>query len=95
MKYTAVGEYVVVKPDVLEEEQSSGLVLPEGVQENIALFLRGTVVSLGEYDTRLSEGDRVLYGKIGGFDLDGGLRILARTAILCIESPDIQMRGDA
>ena len=93
MKLIPLGDKVVVRPSEAEEMTSGGIVLPDSAQEKQQ---QGRVLSVG--DGRLlkdggrtsldvSEGDRVLYGKYAGteVDVDGeSLLIMGEGDILAI-----------
>lgn len=89
-----LADRVLVKPDVAEETTSSGIIIPDTAKEKPQ---RGTVVAVGEgrYENgtkiamSLKEGDKVLYGKYAGTELniDGDeLMIMRESDILGIVS---------
>ena len=75
MNIKPLGDKVVVKPAKAEEKTESGIILPGSAQEKPH---QGTVVAVGpgarddkgnHIPLDVKEGDRVIYGKVGGVDL--------------------------
>ncbi|MGB0885862.1 MAG: co-chaperone GroES [Chitinophagales bacterium] len=57
---------VVIKPDVAEETTASGLYIPDSAKEKPQT---GTVVAISNI-TSLKEGEKVIYGKFTGTDVE-------------------------
>ncbi|NIL99271.1 MAG: co-chaperone GroES [Planctomycetales bacterium] len=93
MKLIPLGDKVVVRPQEAEETTSGGIVLPDAAQEKQQ---QGRVLSVGDGKLlndggraahEVSEGDRVIYGKYSGteVEVDGeSLLIMSEDAILAI-----------
>ena len=91
MKINPLDDRVVVKPDDAEETTAGGIVLPDAAKEKPQ---RGTVLAVGPgrlLDSGLRAGisvvigDKVLYGKYGGteIEVDGEeVKILRESDIL-------------
>jgi chaperonin GroES len=78
--FLAIGDRVLVKPDVVEERTTeAGIVLPEVAQDKP---LTGVIVSVGEgvEETQLRGGVKVLYSKYGGVpvEFDEGPHLMLR-----------------
>ncbi len=89
-----LSDRVLVKPDVAEETTSSGIIIPDTAKEKPQ---RGTIVAVGEgryengtkIEMSLKEGDKVLYGKYAGTELNiegDELMIMRESDILGIVS---------
>lgn len=89
-----LGDRVLVRPDSAEEKTSSGIIIPDSAKEKPQ---RGTVVAVGEgrvedgkkIEMSVKEGDKVLYGKYAGteIEIDGEeLMIMRENDILGILS---------
>ncbi len=80
-----IGERIVVKPSEQETKTSSGIYLPDSAKEKQNY---GEVVAIGKIDDEeLKIGDKVLYAKYGGteIELDGEkYTILEKTDLLAI-----------
>ncbi|HUS40566.1 MAG: co-chaperone GroES [Pirellulales bacterium] len=93
MKLIPIGDKVVVRPSEAEEITSGGIVLPDSAQEKQQ---KGRVLSVGDgrmlkdggrADHEVSEGDRVLYGKYSGTEVEvngESLLIMGEDEILAI-----------
>ena len=70
-----LGDRVLVQPDVAEEKTASGIFIPDTAKEKPQ---RGTVVAVGtgkyengtKIDMIVKNGDKVLYGKYSGTELN-------------------------
>lgn len=70
-----LGDRVLVRPDVAEEKTASGIIIPDTAKEKPQ---RGTVVAAGpgkvengtKIDMTVKAGDKVLYGKYSGTELN-------------------------
>lgn len=89
-----LSDRVLVRPDSAEEKTSSGIIIPDTAKEKPQ---RGTVVAVGpgkyengsKIEMSVSEGDKVLYGKYAGteIEIDGEeLMIMRESDILGILS---------
>ena len=76
MKLKPLGDRVIVKQDDIEETTAGGLILSSGSKEKPTT---GVVVAVGEGRTTedgkkipvpVKEGDRVIYGKYGGTEVE-------------------------
>ncbi|NIL98199.1 MAG: co-chaperone GroES [Planctomycetales bacterium] len=95
MKLIPLGDKVVVRPLEAEETTAGGIVLPAAAQEKQQ---QGRVLSVGDGKLlkdgdrarhEVSEGDRVIYGKYSGteVDVDGeSLLIMSEDDILAVVS---------
>ena len=71
---TPLGDRVVVRPEAAEEKTSFGLFIPDTAKEKPQ---KGTVVAAGpgryengtKIDMTVKEGDKVLYGKYAGSEV--------------------------
>ncbi len=89
-----LSDRVLVRPDSAEEKTSSGSIIPDSAKEKPQ---RGTVVAVGDgrvedgkkIEMSVKEGDKVLYGKYAGteIEIDGEeLMIMRENDILGILS---------
>lgn len=89
-----LSDRVLVRPDTAEEKTSSGIIIPDSAKEKPQ---RGTVVAAGpgKYENgnkigmTVKEGDKVLYGKYAGneIEIDGEeLMIMRESDILGVLS---------
>jgi chaperonin GroES len=89
-----LGDRVLVKPDAAEEKTASGLIIPDTAKEKPQ---RGTVVAVGagkiengtKIDMTVKAGDKVLYGKYAGTEVNVNgeeLMIMRESDILGIVS---------
>ena len=94
MAIQPLGDRVLVRPDLAEEKTSFGIIIPDTAKEKPQ---RGTVVAVGpgkvengtKIDMTVSAGDKVLYGKYAGTEVnvDGeDLMIMRESDILGIIS---------
>ncbi len=88
MKLKPLADRVIIAPTAAEEVTASGIIIPDSAKEKP---LRGTVLAVGngtkDEEMVLKEGDKVLYGKYAGteIDVDGEkLLIMRQTDILAI-----------
>ena len=83
--YVPLGDRVVVKPHPKETKTKSGIIVPGTAQQNSQ---RGEVISVGSgtptYKMTVKVGDTVLFGKNGGTEIEGGLRIFQESHLLSI-----------
>ena len=81
MKLKPLADRVIVQPTAAEEVTASGIIIPDSAKEKP---LRGTVLAVGcgtkDETMVLKEGDKVLYGKYAGteIDLDGNKVLIMR-----------------
>ena len=74
MKLKPLADRVLIQPTAAEEVTASGIIIPDSAKEKP---LRGTVLATGngtkDEEMILKEGNKVLYGKYAGteIDLDG------------------------
>lgn len=74
-KITPLSDRVLVQPDTAEEKTSSGIIIPDTAKEKPQ---RGTVVAVGpgkvengtKIEMSVKSGDKVLYGKYAGTELE-------------------------
>lgn len=75
-KIKPLGDRVVVKPMAAEEKTKGGIILPDTAKEKP---IEGTIVAVGpgrvtdegkEIKMSLNEGDKVLYGKYSGTEVN-------------------------
>jgi chaperonin GroES len=87
MDYTfePLGDRVIVKPHPKETKTKGGLMLPSTAQENTR---RGEVIAVGKGKPNepltVKVGDTVLFGKNGGTEIEGGLRVFQENHLLSI-----------
>lgn len=71
MKLKPLADRVIVQPTAAEEVTASGIIIPDSAKEKP---LKGTVIAVGngtkDEEMILKEGDRVLYGKFAGTEID-------------------------
>lgn len=72
--FQPLGDRVLVKPTPKEEVTKSGIIIPASAQEERA---EGEVIALGsgikegkKYEFSVKKGDKVLYGKYSGEELE-------------------------
>ena len=84
MKINPLSDRVVVKPEAAEEKTASGIILPDSAKEKPQI---GEVVAVGPGKTSdsgqlikmtVKKGDKVLYGKYSGSEIDGGDLLIMR-----------------
>ena len=84
MKMKPLSDRVVVKPQAAEEKTASGIILPDTAQEKPQM---GEVVAVGPgkmsesghlIKMTLKKGDKVLYGKYSGSEIDSGELLIMR-----------------
>lgn len=77
MDIEPLDDRVVIKPDEAETVRDSGLVLPANAQE---VPQEGEVLAKGDNVLKLDVGDRVLYSRYGGQEIerDGTKYLVAR-----------------
>ena len=89
-----LSDRVLVRPDSAEEKTSSGIIIPDSAKEKPQ---RGTIVAVGDgkvedgkkIEMSVKKGDKVLYGKYAGteIEIDGEeLLIMRENDILGIVS---------
>ena len=93
MRLVPVGDNVIVKREDSEDRTAGGIVLPDSAQEKPA---RGRILAVGDGETLsngsraepcVAEGDRVLFGRYAGteVEIDGEpLLILREREILAV-----------
>lgn len=71
MKLKPLADRVLIQPTAAEEVTAAGIIIPDSAKEKP---LRGTVIAAGngtkDEEMVLKEGDKVLYGKYAGTELD-------------------------
>ena len=84
MKINPLSDRVVVKPEAAEEKTASGIILPDSAKEKPQI---GQVVAVGPgkasdsgqiVKMTVKKGDKVLYGKYSGSEIDGGDLLIMR-----------------
>ena len=84
MKIKPLSDRVVVRPQPAEEKTASGIILPDTAQEKPQM---GEIVAVGPgkmsesgnlIKMELKKGDKVLYGKYSGSEIDGGDLLIMR-----------------
>ena len=84
MKLKPLSDRVVVKPEEAEEKTASGIILPDSAKEKPQI---GEVVAVGPgkasdsgqlVKMTVKKGDKVLYGKYSGSEIDGGDLLIMR-----------------
>ena len=76
-----LADRVLIQPQAAEEKTIGGIIIPDAAKEKP---LRGQVISVGngtkDEEMVLKEGDKVLYGKYAGteIDLDGNKVLIMR-----------------
>ena len=84
MKINPLSDRVVVKPEAAEEKTASGIILPDSAKEKPQI---GEVVAVGPGKASdsgqivkmpVKKGDKVLYGKYSGSEIDGGDLLIMR-----------------
>lgn len=94
MNLEALGDRVIIRVDVPEEQSVGGIIIPQMAQETP---MQGTVLSIGDGElasgSRLGVGDRVIYARHGGQFVeadDGEVLVLGiRDVIARITQQDI------
>ena len=77
----ACGSYVVVEP-VYEKKTETGIFIPDGSEKQNGNF-HGTVISVGpEYPYELKKGDKVLFRRNEGTELDFKLLALKKEWVI-------------
>lgn len=75
-KIKPLADRVIVKPMAAEEKTKGGIILPDTAQEKP---IEGTIIAVGpgritdegkEIKMNVKEGDKVLYGKYGGTEIN-------------------------
>jgi len=83
--YVPLGDRVIVKPHPKETKTKGGLMLPSTAQE---MTRKGEVVAVGPgtptNPMTVKVGDTVLFGKNGGTEIEGGLRVFQENHLLSI-----------
>ena len=71
MKLKPLADRVLIQPTAAEEVTASGIIIPDSAKEKP---LRGTVLATGngtkDEEMILKEGNKVLYGKYAGTEID-------------------------
>ncbi|MAV64245.1 MAG: co-chaperone GroES [Candidatus Marinimicrobia bacterium] len=84
MKLNPLSDRVVVKPQAVEEKTASGIILPDTAKEKPQI---GEVVAVGPgkisdsgnlVKMTIKKGDKVLYGKYSGSEIDSGELLIMR-----------------
>ena len=84
MKINPLSDRVVVRPEAAEEKTASGIILPDSAKEKPQI---GEVVAVGPgkasdsgqlVKMTVKKGDKVLYGKYSGSEIDGGDLLIMR-----------------
>jgi chaperonin GroES len=88
MKIKPLADRVLIEPKPAEEKTASGLFIPDTAKEKP---LEGTVIAAGpgtkEVDMEVKAGDKVLYGKYAGTEINSGGKdyiIMRQSDILAI-----------
>lgn len=71
MNIKPLADRVLIKPDAAEEKTAAGIIIPDSAKEKP---LSGTVLAVGkgtkDEEMVLKEGDKVLYGKYAGTEVE-------------------------
>ena len=84
MKINPLSDRVVVKPEAAEEKTASGIILPDSAKEkpqigDLAAVGPGKASDSGQIvKMTVKKGDKVLYGKYSGSEIDGGDLLIMR-----------------
>ena len=84
MKINPLSDRVVVKPEAAEEKTASGIILPDSAKEKpqigeIVAVVPGKNSDSGQLiKMTVKKGDKVLYGKYSGSEIDGGDLLIMR-----------------
>lgn len=87
MKIKPLDDRILVEPKEAEEKTSSGLIIPDTAKEKPRI---GTVIAVGtdeDLKEKIKEGNKVLFAKYGGDEIDVNgkeLRIIQRSDILAV-----------
>ena len=84
MKINPLADRVVVRPEAAEAETASGIILPDSAKEKPQI---GKIIAAGPGKTSdsgqlikmtVKKGDKILYGKYSGSEIDGGDLLIMR-----------------
>ena len=84
MNIKPLSDRIVVKPEAAEEKTASGIILPDSAKEKPQI---GEIVAVGPgknsdsgqlIKMTVKKGDKVLYGKYSGSEIDGGDLLIMR-----------------
>ena len=84
MKINPLSDRVVVRPEAAEDKTASGIILPDSAKEKPQI---GEVVAIGPgkasdsgqlVKMTVKKGDKVLYSKYSGSEVDGGDLLIMR-----------------
>ena len=84
MKINPLSDRVVVKPEAAEEKTASGIILPDSAKEKpqigeVVAVVPGKASDSGQIvKMTVKKGDKVLYGKYSGSEIDGGDLLIMR-----------------
>lgn len=88
MNIKPLSDRVLVRPTAAEEVTVSGIIIPDSAKEKP---LRGTILAVGngtkDEEMTLKEGDKVLYGKYAGTEIEADgetLLIMRQSDVLAI-----------
>lgn len=87
MKIKPLDDRILIQPAEAEEKTSSGLIIPDTAKEKPRV---GTVIAVGtdeDLREKIKEGNKVLFAKYGGDEIDVNgkeLRIIQRSDILAV-----------
>jgi chaperonin GroES len=87
MKIKPMDDRVLIEPVVEEEKTHSGIIIPDTAKEKPRM---GTVIAVGtdeDLQEKIKEGDKVLFAKYGGEDIEADgkeYKIIQRSDILAV-----------
>jgi len=71
MKIQPLADRVLIQPAEAEQKTASGIIIPDTAKEKPQ---RGTIIAVGkgtkDHEMTVKEGDKVLYGKYSGTEID-------------------------
>lgn len=82
MKYQAIQNKVLIKPDTKQPEKKNGIFLPATAQEKSPI---GVVISVGPEVTSVKVGDRVLFAR---WDMLAEVKIDGETHLFFEDKPE-------
>jgi chaperonin GroES len=65
--FKPLGSRIIVRPDKPEEKSAGGIFIPESAQSRIH---KGEVVEVGVLSQAIAKGDRIMYAKEAGLEIE-------------------------
>ena len=90
MSLRALNDRVFVQPDPPPETSSGGIILTDRGKDDI-VTIYGSVISIGTKCTQVTVGERVVYNKWHGLDIEyrgGVVRAIREEELLGVDDPD-------